>query len=139
MRVVDAEVKHLRPNTLNVKEFLTNSPISLLLMNFLGGLSIVFCVIAIFYNNINFEVMVYSTSFYYYVLLLMKFGLHQKKDNKESIIPNEKNKEYFLNLGYEVKKFYGDAIKSSKAKNNNTFYHILLVSITLKYVQKPKL
>lgn len=50
MRVVDAEVKHLRPNALNVKEFLTSSPISLLLMNSLGGLSIVFCVIAIFYN-----------------------------------------------------------------------------------------
>lgn len=84
MRVVDAEVKHLRPNTLNVKEFLTNSPISLLLMNFLGGLSIVFCVIAIFYNNINFEVMVYSTSFYY-VLLLMKFGLHQNKQTTKKV------------------------------------------------------
>lgn len=84
MRVVDVEVKHLRPNTLNVKEFLTNSPISLLLMNFLGGLSIVFCVIAIFYNNINFEVMVCSTSFYY-VLLLMKFGLHQNKQTTKKV------------------------------------------------------
>lgn len=138
MRVVDAEVKHLRPNTLNVKEFLTNSPISLLLMNFLGGLSIVFCVIAIFYNNINFEVMVYSTSFLLCFIAYEIWSSPEQTDNKESIIPNEKNQEYFLNLGYEVKKFYGDAIKSSRAKNNNTFYHILLVSITLKYVQKPK-
>ncbi|WP_096022298.1 type IV secretory system conjugative DNA transfer family protein [Campylobacter lanienae] len=120
MRVVDAEVKHLRPNTLNVKEFLINSPISLLLVNSLGGLSIIFCIIAMFYYNINFEVMAYSTSCLLFFIAYEIWISPINKDNKESIIPNEKDKEYFLNLGYEVKKFYGDAIKSSRAQNNKT-------------------
>lgn len=85
-------------------------------MNFLGGLSIVFCVIAIFYNNINFEVMVYSTSFLLCFIAYEIWSSPEQTDNKESIIPNEKNQEYFLNLGYEVKNFMAMQLNHLKPK-----------------------
>lgn len=118
MKVIDSEVRHFRPNSHNVKEFLSASSVALLVLNSLGILAILFSLIAVFYNNINFEVMIYSMSVLLAFVSYEIYSSPDKTDKKEGIIPNQFGKEYFLNLGYEVKKFYGDAIKSNKAPNN---------------------
>lgn len=45
--------------------------------------------------------------------------LTKNNDNKgNNIIKNQPNNKYMLNLGTEVKKFYGDAVKSAKPQDN---------------------
>lgn len=55
----------------------------------------------------------------------------ENKDNKEAIIPNQPDKDYFISLGVEVKKFYGDAVKSGKAVGNK-IRPILINAETMK-------
>jgi intracellular multiplication protein IcmO len=45
-------------------------------------------------------------------------GRDRNKQSNENITANEPNKKYLLSLGTEVKKFYGSASKTSKAKDN---------------------
>lgn len=67
-----------------------------------------------------------------YACAMMTLYLYNDpKDTKEAVIPNEPNKDYLLCLGTEVKKFYGDAVKSGKALNNK-IRPILINAETMK-------
>lgn len=91
-----------------------------------------FCIIGIFacfFNN------------FYLVLTMMIFSftavcalyLSPKSVDKQvkNVIENKSNNKYMLNIGTEIKKFYGDAVKSGK-KQDNKITPILLDAEKIK-------
>lgn len=72
------------------------------------------------YNSLNMTVYLWTVLFLYFVLIIGFYFSVEKVDKKEAIIKNSPEQKYLLNLGNEVKKFYGDAVKSAKAFGNQT-------------------
>lgn len=119
MEIINAKAKQYNPKRLDIVEFLKEDEASFFLLKFCAYLAMFFCFIMAFKSaNINLLLFI-SVSLILLSSLALALFLHTpKKDTKEAIIPNEKEKDYLLSLGVEVKKFYGDAVKSSKAKDN---------------------
>lgn len=119
MEIINAKAKQYSPKRLDIVEFLKEDEASFFLLKFCAYLAMFFCFIMAFKSaNINLLLFI-SVSLILLSSLALALFLHTpKKDTKEAIIPNEKGKDYLLSLGVEVKKFYGDAVKSSKAKDN---------------------
>ncbi|EAK2198250.1 TraM recognition domain-containing protein [Campylobacter jejuni] len=119
MEYIDAQVQHIKPQRINILEYLRKSNDFILFLNSLVYLNIIFLIIMSFYkNNSNILVFVIIVSILTAFIAVNLSMCEEEKDEKEAIIPNEKNKDYLISLGTEVKKFYGDAVKSGKKKNN---------------------
>ncbi|RDU61867.1 type IV secretory system conjugative DNA transfer family protein [Helicobacter sp. MIT 14-3879] len=91
-----------------------------------------FCIIgafACFFNNFYLVL----TMMIFVVTAICALYLSPKSINKQgnNIIENQPNNKYMLNIGTEIKKFYGDAVKSSK-KQDNKIAPILLDAEKIK-------
>lgn len=119
MEILQASAKHYKPKRLNLKEFLQEESSIMSLLSFLSYFSIFLILVVSFKSaNENFLVFIFTLLILLICIALALYLHTEAKDNKEAIIPNEKGQDYLLSLGVEVKKFYGDAVKSSKAKDN---------------------
>lgn len=119
MEFVSADVQHFKPKRLSIKEFLQKESGILTLLSFSSYLSFFFILLMSFKSaNDNFVLFVFVNLIILCFTALALYLHNEIKDDKEAIIPNEEKQDYLLSLGTEVKKFYGDALKSGKAKNN---------------------
>lgn len=119
MEFVSADVQHFKPKRLSIKEFLQKESGILTLLSLSSYLSFFFILLMSFKSaNDNFVLFVFVNLIILCFTALALYLHNEIKDDKEAIIPNEEKQDYLLSLGTEVKKFYGDALKSGKAKNN---------------------
>ena len=124
MEVVVSEVRHHKPKKTSFKKYLQEDDFGLLFLRFFGIVGIIFSIIACFTIGINLKVVI-VTIFIMYLASFLAITLSSpemtmEEIEKEVVIPNETNKKYLLHLGNEVKKFYGNAVKSGKKRNNQT-------------------
>lgn len=119
MQFKESEITLYRPYQNNLVAFLQQEDMLKKLLYACGILACVLSVVASFKTNgvnILLFIVVIATL---YASAMMALYFHQdKQDTKEAIIPNVADKDYLLCLGTEVKKFYGDAVKSGKVSNN---------------------
>lgn len=98
-------------------EFLQNSNATFLLYIIIIA-GIISAIYAIFTLNSNIAYIAYCFfGFCLFLCIGLLIGERQHIDTKDNIIENSSNKSYMLNMGYEVKKFYGNAVKSGFTKN----------------------
>lgn len=81
----------------------------------------------------NFLIVVVMSLWCSFLLLGLAFGTRPKAEGEENsrLVENLPKKQYMLNIGTQVKKFYGDAVKSGRAKGNK-IKPLLLDAETIK-------
>lgn len=110
-----------RPNFYTTKEFIEKDLGFAYGIKILIYINIFLCFLSCFSFGINMSVFMNTSLAFLAVLMFMILLSNDKQDNnKEVIIKNNEKEEYMLCLGNEVKKFYGDAVKSSRVKGNQT-------------------
>ena len=110
-----------RPNFYTTKEFIEKDLGFAYGIKILIYINIFLCFLSCFSFGINMSVFMNTSLAFLAVLMFMIFLSNDKQDNnKEVIIKNNEKEEYMLCLGNEVRKFYGDAVKSSRVKGNQT-------------------
>lgn len=108
-----------RPNFYTTKEFIEKDLGFAYGIKILIYINIFLCFLSCFSFGINMSVFMNTSLAFLAVLMFMIFLSNEKKDNnKEVIIKNNEKEDYMLCLGNEVRKFYGDAVKSSRVKGN---------------------
>ncbi|WP_249619316.1 helicase HerA domain-containing protein, partial [Campylobacter coli] len=130
--ILDSEVQRIKPKKADIVEFLDKNTWILFSFRLFAYISIFLAVLnALFIYNNNFSVFIF-TSVSMLCFIASALYLHiEKKDDKEAIIRNESNKKYLISLGVEVKKFYGDAVKSGK-RTKNKVRPLLINAETMK-------
>lgn len=119
MEIKETKVELYKPYQNDLVKFLQNEVILAQMLKACGILGCCFAFIASFFViELNIMLFLYVVGIIYAGTIIALYLHNEKKDGKEAIIQNELHKEYLLSLGIEVKKFYGDAIKSGKAKDN---------------------
>ncbi|EAI7269761.1 hypothetical protein B0619_07250 [Campylobacter lari] len=119
MEYIEAQVQHIKPKRENLRNFLMKNELLRNSIIFCSYVSIFLVLIVSFYKNSSNAFSFILITFI--LVIFVSFNLffdEKQKDDKEAIIPNEKEKDYLISLGVEVKKFYGDAVKSAKKKDN---------------------
>ncbi|WP_251819706.1 hypothetical protein [Campylobacter jejuni] len=117
MEYIDAQVQHIKPQRMNILEYLRKNNDFILFLNSLVYLNIIFLIIMSFYkNNSNILVFVIIVSILTAFIAVNLSMCEEEKDEKEAIIPNEKNKDYLISLGIEVKNFMAMLLKVEKRK-----------------------
>lgn len=119
-KVEDAKAIAYRPEKYDMLAFIRQDVFFANFLNLIAMISILMCLALAFFDSKAFVVFACTSFIIYAVLLIGLLFSEEKIDKKEAIIRNEPNQKYLLNLGNEVKKFYGDAVKSAKAPNNQT-------------------
>lgn len=127
-----AETQIFRPDFFDTKKLFKQD-------KFLGQILLYFGIVAFFlsilgaffFNNKEVLIFVLTTSLIYLSALFGIYSSNEEQNNKEAIIPNEEGNDYLWSVGNEVKKFYGDAVKSSK-KPQNMIRPILFNAETVK-------
>lgn len=110
-----------RPNFYTTKEFIEKDLGFAYGIKTLIYINIFLCFLSCFSFGINMSVFMNTSLAFLALLMFMILLSNDKQDNnKEVIIKNNEKEEYMLCLGNEVKKFYGDAVKSSRVKGNQT-------------------
>lgn len=110
-----------RPNFYTTKEFIEKDLGFAYGIKTLIYINIFLCFLSCFSFGINMSVFMNTSLAFLAVLMFMILLSNDKQDNnKEVIIKNNEKEDYMLCLGNEVKKFYGDAVKSSRVKGNQT-------------------
>ena len=115
----EAQLQFVRPKTTKFKAFLQDNELWRLFIHGSLWIAMFLCFVASFKSNgekITFFIYI-STIIGLCVWMALKMS-YEKQDDKEIIIKNLQAKDYLISLGTEVKKFYGDAVKSGKAPNN---------------------
>lgn len=107
-----------RPEKDDMLKFIKEDGFFVYLLYFFGVIAIGLSVCAYFYNSVSISVFIWVSLILYIVVIFGIFNSYEFFDKKEVIIKNKKNQNYLLNLGYEIKQFEGDAVKSSKFKGN---------------------
>ena len=130
-KVESAKTVAYRPEKDDILEYIKKDNFFPLLLNILGAISIILCVVAIFHNSPSVAVFCWTTLVLYIAVIFGLFASNEIIDTKEAIIKNEPNQNYLLNLGNEVKEFYGDAVKSAK-KAGNQIRPVLVNAETVK-------
>lgn len=132
MEIIHSDVRHFKPKQDTLAEYLSKEEIPKTFLLSLLYTSVIFTLLASFITNgLNISLYLYVTAILSVFVSLALYFYEEKKDTKEALIPNEENKDYLLCLGTEVKKFYGDAVKSSKAPKNR-IRPILINAETMK-------
>lgn len=122
MEIIQGEVKHYTPKKTSFKKYLQEDDFALLFFKVIGIVSIICCVVASFSLGLNLQVwifsvfLIYLASFFAIVFSPPESSWLEKQ--KEVIISNDIKSNYLLNLGNEVKKFYGSAVKTNRQRNN---------------------
>lgn len=119
MQHQSSELQYYRPKELTLKELIQKNEIYRIFIYFCSYISIFLCLIASFKTNGTNITLFITLSIL--LLLFISISLYlnpEKHDDKEIIIENIPKKDYLISLGIEVKKFYGDAVKSSRIQNN---------------------
>lgn len=119
-KVETAKAIAYRSDRHNMVEFVKNDGFFTFLLSLFGIIGIICSIVVCFYNSTNITVYLWTIFFVYIIMLTGFFFSVEKEDKKEIIIKNQPENQYLLNLGNEVKKFYGDAVKSAKVLNNQT-------------------
>ncbi|ECK2550161.1 DUF87 domain-containing protein [Campylobacter jejuni] len=119
MEYIEAKAEHIKPARTKITTFLRENGEILTFIKICSYISMALLLIISFYKNNNeafaFIIINFSLVAFMAINLLLT---EEKKDNKEAIINNIEKENYLICLGMEVRKFYGDAVKSSKAKYN---------------------
>lgn len=132
MQVKESETRLYRPKQNNLIEYFQTYEILKQVFLIAGGLSCFLAFLAAFaVNSINIALFLIVMAVLYGGAIVALLLIYENKDNKEVIIPNEPDKDYLISLGVEVKKFYGDAVKSGKAVGNR-IRPILINAETMK-------
>lgn len=132
MQIIHSKTRHFKPEQESLAEYLSKETLPRAFLLILLYVGIILAFIASFIvNTINISLYLYVMGIISFFTSLTLYLYQEKKDTKEAIIANEANKEYLICLGTEVKKFYGDAVKSSKA-NNNKIRPLLINAETMK-------
>lgn len=132
MQIKQSEIQLYRPYQNNLAIFLQQEDILKKILFACGILACVLSLVASFITNgVNIMLFIIVIAVLYACAMMTLYFYNEPKDTKEAIIPNEKDKDYLLCLGTEVKKFYGDAVKSGKAPNNK-IRPILINAETMK-------
>ena len=119
MEVKETKVELYRPKQHNLVEFFQTEKVLEKVLIFSGYAGCAFAFTAgMVINGINIMIFLFVLALIYCSAIIALYFCEKKRDDKEAIIANEPNKEYLLSLGVEVKKFYGDAVKSGKAPDN---------------------
>ena len=119
MEVIQTDVEHFKPKQYTLVEYLSQEEIPKKFLLMLMYIGIALSLLASFVvNNLNISLYLYVSAILAFSCGIALYLYDEPKDTKEAVIPNERNKNYLLCLGTEVKKFYGDAVKSGKALNN---------------------
>lgn len=119
MQIKESELHIHRPKQNNLIVYLQTYEVLKQVFLIAGGLSCFLAFLAAFVvNGINIALFLIVMATLYSGAIIGLLLVYESKDNTEAIIPNEPNKDYLISLGVEVKKFYGDAVKSGKAPNN---------------------
>lgn len=119
MQVKQSEVTLYRPYQNSLLVFLQQEELLRLFLFASGILACILSFVAAFKTNgINISLFIFITAILYAFVVVILYLYSEPRDTKEAIIPNEPSKDFLISLGVEVKKFYGDAVKSSKAPNN---------------------
>lgn len=132
MQIKQSEIQLYRPYQNNLVIFLQQEYILKKILFACGILACVLSLVASFITNgVNIMLFIIVIAVLYACAMMTLYLYNDPKDTKEAVIPNEPNKDYLLCLGTEVKKFYGDAVKSGKALNNK-IRPILINAETMK-------
>ncbi|WP_416863772.1 type IV secretory system conjugative DNA transfer family protein [Helicobacter ganmani] len=132
MQIKESEIQLYRPYQNNLVIFLQQEDILKKILFACGILACVLSLVASFITNgVNIMLFIIVIAVLYACAMMTLYLYNDPKDTKEAVIPNEPNKDYLLCLGTEVKKFYGDAVKSGKALNNK-IRPILINAETMK-------
>lgn len=132
MQIKQSEIQLYRPYQNNLVIFLQQEDILKKILFACGILACVLSLVASFITNgVNIMLFIIVIAVLYACAMMTLYLYNDPKDTKEAVIPNEPNKDYLLCLGTEVKKFYGDAVKSGKALNNK-IRPILINAETMK-------
>ncbi|WP_300827206.1 type IV secretory system conjugative DNA transfer family protein [Helicobacter sp. UBA3407] len=132
MQIKESEIQLYRPYQNNLVIFLQQEDILKKILFACGILACVLSLVASFITNgVNIMLFIIVIAVLYACAMMTLYLYNDPKDTKEAVIPNERNKNYLLCLGTEVKKFYGDAVKSGKALNNK-IRPILINAETMK-------
>lgn len=132
-----ATVEHVqervfRPDREDLKSLIQKEPVLRGFVYFIGMVGIICSMMVVI--NPSFS-MGYGSIISFILLLLVLIGVllgrSRKNDSNENIVDNLPNKKYLLSLGTEVKKFFGSAVKSSKARDNKE-KPVLLTSEKIK-------
>ncbi|HIF9806735.1 TPA: type IV secretory system conjugative DNA transfer family protein [Campylobacter jejuni] len=119
MEYIEAKAEHIKPARTKITTFLRENGEILAFIKICSYISMALLLIISFYKNNNeafaFIIINFSLVAFMAINLLLT---EEKKDDKEAIINNIEKENYLICLGMEVRKFYGDAVKSSKAKYN---------------------
>ena len=119
MQIIHSDVRHFKPKQDNLLEYLNKEELPRKFLCFIFYVAILFSLLASFYiNELNISLYLYISAILACFVSLTLYLSEEKKDEKEAIIANEENKDYLLCLGTEIKKFYGNAVKSGKAPKN---------------------
>lgn len=129
--IESAKTTLYRPEKDDMLDFIRKDSFLPLLLNFFALTATILCVVAIFYNSINIAIFCWVALVLYIAVIFGLFTSNEAVDTKEVIIKNEPNQNYLLNLGNEVKEFYGDAVKSAK-KSGNQIRPVLVNAETVK-------
>ncbi|CAD7289504.1 hypothetical protein LMG7974_01581 [Campylobacter majalis] len=114
-----SELQYYRPKELSLKELMQNNESYRFFIYIFSYVSIFLCIVASFKTNgTNMSLFIVMTLFILLCVSVSFYMNSEKHDDKEIIIENNPKKDYLISLGTEVKKFYGDAVRSGKAPNN---------------------
>ncbi|WP_095299214.1 hypothetical protein [Helicobacter sp. 12S02232-10] len=88
------------------------------LLSYLFGFIEIASSIFVYFNSNLMSVLIYFTMILFSAFLALGLFVGKRpKEENDGLIKNIPDKKYMLNLGYEVRKFYGDAVKSGFREN----------------------
>lgn len=132
MIIHEAQLQFIKPKKTSFKIFLQDNEIWRFCIHAFIWIAMLLCLMASFKTNgEKITYFIYLTTMIAFIVWLVLKMSYEKQDDKEIIIKNLNSKDYLICLGTEVKKFYGDAVKSSKALNNK-LRPILINAETMK-------
>ncbi len=117
-QVNEAKTAIYKPDRHNTLEFLRDDGFFRWFLYSIGFIGAIVAIFAAFSPGSNSLVFVWTAAILHFAAIAGLFISEEKVDKMEAIIPNEPGNEYILSLGNEVKRFYGNAVKSAKAPNN---------------------
>lgn len=131
-RVEHVEERVFRPDREDLKSLIQKEPMLRGMIYVVGIVGIISCIFFAIKPNLatDFGAIV-SFALLLFVSVGILLGRERKEEANENIVENIPNKKFLLSLGTEVKKFYGSAVKSSRAKDNKV-KPVLLTSEKVK-------
>lgn len=132
--VLSVEHRFYTPEQDSLKEMLRKNDLLRWGLMAVFGISIPFCILLAFRQNSAMAYFVFESALIALFCLVYFFFGSEKKESNESVVENVKGKEYLLCLGYIVKQFYGDAVKSAKKQGNRVAPLLINAEVTKRHL-----